>query len=110
MVQQPIKDCVLTTQRGSKRGDLIITHYGLEGTLTYFVGTSGAVHIDFFPQYGIDILEEKLLAVTKKENLNNLRKIKKLFASHKTLHGLLFHTYKNINDLSIFVILIPEQS
>lgn len=52
-----IKGLTLTTSRGSKQGELMITRYGLEGTPVYTVGASGSAKLDLKP----DISEEKLL-------------------------------------------------
>ena len=97
---QPIKDCTLKTSKGEKRGDLIVTEYGLEGTPVYFVGRPEVVYIDFFPKLKLERLDVKLLDISSKENLNHLRKIKKMFPNHQALHGILFHLNKNINSLS----------
>ncbi|NDD92957.1 aminoacetone oxidase family FAD-binding enzyme, partial [bacterium] len=38
---KPLKNVVLTTQKGSKAGELVVTRYGLEGTPIYFHGVEG---------------------------------------------------------------------
>jgi uncharacterized flavoprotein (TIGR03862 family) len=53
---KPIKGLTLTTARGSRQGELMITKYGLEGTPVYTVGCPGRATLDLKP----DLAEEKL--------------------------------------------------
>lgn len=53
---QPIKGLVLTTEKGTRQGELMITKYGLEGTPVYTVGCPGLATIDLKP----DLSEAKL--------------------------------------------------
>ena len=53
---KPIKGLTLTTARGTKTGELMITRYGLEGTPVYTLGCPGAATVDLKP----DLDEAKL--------------------------------------------------
>lgn len=53
---KPIKGLTLTTARGKRQGELMITKYGLEGTPVYAVGCPGPAYLDLKP----DLTEEKL--------------------------------------------------
>lgn len=55
---KPIKGLALTTARGKKVGECMITRYGLEGTPVYSVGCPGEALIDLKP----DLEEKKLVA------------------------------------------------
>lgn len=53
---KPIKGLTLTTARGTKTGELMITRYGLEGTPVYTLGCPGVASVDLKP----DLSEAKL--------------------------------------------------
>jgi uncharacterized flavoprotein (TIGR03862 family) len=57
---QPIKGVVLTTPRGEKQGELMITKYGLEGTPIYTVGCSGKATLDLKPDMPIERLTQRI--------------------------------------------------
>lgn len=96
---QPLKNIRLTSSRGSRLGDAVVTCYGLEGTPVYSVGQAGPVKIDLKPDLSVEQALAKCRAV--KENLSPMRRIKKQLSLCPVALGLLFHyTPKNIiNDL-----------
>ncbi len=73
---QPLKNITLTTSRGSKRGDLMVTSYGLEGTPVYTLGETAVVYVDLKPDLTEAQILEKISAM--KENRSPLRRVKKL--------------------------------
>ncbi len=85
----PLKNIELKTSLGKKRGDLIITSYGLEGTPIYFYGTPGRATIDLKP----DLEPAALLAKLSKsrENLSLLRRAQKVLNLSPASRALLFH-------------------
>ena len=101
---QPLKNVRLTSAKGSRLGDVVVTQYGLEGTPVYFVGQPGTVKIDLKP----DLSLEQILAKcrTVKENLSPMRRIKKQLSLCPAALGLLFHfTPKDVAaDLSRLVL------
>jgi uncharacterized flavoprotein (TIGR03862 family) len=86
---KPIKNCVLSTSRGKKRGELVITRYGLEGTPIYTVGARGTAFLDLLPEQSVATLREKCLKI--RENLSPLRRIKKQLRLCEGTLALLFH-------------------
>ncbi len=86
---QPIKNVVLTSSRGARSGDLVVTRYGVEGTPVYFAGESGVVHLDLKP----DLSEEQLwrkLALSR-ENLSPLRRVKRFLRLSEAALALVYH-------------------
>jgi uncharacterized flavoprotein (TIGR03862 family) len=57
---KPIKGLRLTTAKGTKLGECMITRYGLEGTPVYTVGCPGAATLDLKPDLPLAQLREKL--------------------------------------------------
>ncbi len=86
---QPLKNIVLTTSRGSRRGDLIVTAYGLEGTPIYTLGASGSVTLDLAPDLTSAQISEKLARTS--ENLAPIRRVQRLLNMSKASQSLLFH-------------------
>src|SRR5262249_25583932 len=41
----PLKSFVLSSSRGSRKGEAVITRYGIEGTPVYAVGETGTLHL-----------------------------------------------------------------
>ena len=72
---QPLKNIALTTSRGTKRGDLVVTDYGLEGTPVYTLGEPGLVQLDLKPDLTLEQITQKLASM--KENRSPLRRVKK---------------------------------
>lgn len=86
---QPIKNILLRSMRGERKGDLVITHYGLEGTPIYFAGVSGIAHLDLKP----DLTEEQIIQRMQKtrENLSPMRRAQKFLQLSPGSKALLFH-------------------
>ncbi len=59
---QPVKGLVLTTAKGEKQGELMITKYGLEGTPIYTVGIVGPATLDLKPDMPVDKLAQRIAA------------------------------------------------
>ena len=85
----PIKSCVFRSAAGEKAGELLITHYGLEGTPVYTFGTPGPCTIDLKPSLTENEVLVKLLSV--RENLSPLRRAKKVLALGPAALALLYH-------------------
>ncbi len=85
----PLKRILLTSPRGSRQGEMVVTKYGLEGTPVYFVGKKGWVVLDLKPDLSAAEILKKLSSV--KENLSPLRRIKKVLNLDDAALALLFH-------------------
>jgi len=85
----PLKGITLTTSLGSKAGDLMITHYGLEGTPIYHLGETGPAWLDLAPALSLEQLSAK--TQTSRENLAPIRRVKKSLALCPAAQALLFH-------------------
>lgn len=57
---KPIKGLVLSTRRGEKQGELMITKYGLEGTPVYAVGCPGPATFDLKPDLAFEKLAQRI--------------------------------------------------
>ncbi len=100
---KPLKKVTLTTDRGSKLGELVITRYGLEGTPIYFVGKTGKAFLDLKPDLSESEILTRLSQVT--ENLAPIRRVKqKLNLSEGSL-ALLFHltSMEEKKDLKLLI-------
>lgn len=86
---KPLKNILLTSKKGSRRGELVITSYGIEGTPVYFVGQEGNVQIDLKPDLSLEQLISKCRAV--RENLSPMRRVKKQLNLSDAALALLFH-------------------
>lgn len=86
---KPLKKVSLSTTRGSKLGELVITRYGLEGTPVYFMGCIGQAKLDLKPDLTFDEIMKKLNQ--SKENLSPIRRAKKYLALSDASLALLFH-------------------
>jgi uncharacterized flavoprotein (TIGR03862 family) len=87
---KPIKSIVLKSTKGTRKGELMVTEYGLEGTPVYALGATGTVHLDLKP----DFTEAEILAKLKapmKENLSPMRRVQKLLNLCEASQALLFH-------------------
>jgi uncharacterized flavoprotein (TIGR03862 family) len=86
---KPIKNVVLTSSRGSRSGDLVVTRYGVEGTPVYFAGEVGEVFLDLKP----DLTELQLLAKlgSSRENLSAIRRVKKYLKLSEAALALIYH-------------------
>lgn len=86
---QPLKNVALTSSRGTLRGDLVVTRYGLEGTPLYSLGESGTVFLDLKPDMTARAILLKIEA--SKENLSPIRRVKKYLNLSPAALALLFH-------------------
>ncbi len=86
---KPLKNILLKTSKGEKRGELVITRYGLEGTPIYTVGAEGWAEMDLKPTQSFEELHQRCLQV--RENLSPIRRIKKQLALPDASFALLFH-------------------
>ncbi len=86
---KPLKNIELLTTKGSRRGDLVVTQYGLEGTPIYFLGEPGLAHLDLKPDLSLEEVQKRLQK--SKENLSPLRRAKKYLNLCEASLALLFH-------------------
>jgi uncharacterized flavoprotein (TIGR03862 family) len=86
---QPLKNVVMSSPRGTRAGEIMITKYGLEGTPVYFVGTPGQVTLDLVPDLSMEELVRKLENV--KENWAPMRRIERRLDLCAASRALLFH-------------------
>jgi len=87
---KPVKSILLKTKQGSRKGELMITSYGLEGTPIYAIGELGEVSLDLKPDLSVEEITAKLSA-PRKENLSPMRRIKKDLKLCEASEALLFH-------------------
>lgn len=86
---KPIKNVVLSSSRGSRSGDLVITSYGIEGTPVYFGGETAEVFLDLKPDLSLEEIKRRMLSV--RENLSPIRRAKRQLALSEGALALLFH-------------------
>jgi len=86
---KPLKKILLSSPKGSKLGELVVTRYGLEGTPIYFFGAKGEIMLDLKPDLSTAQMIEKCEAV--RENLSPLRRVKKVLGLGDAALALLFH-------------------
>ena len=103
---QPLKNIILSSSKGTRSGDAVITRYGIEGTPVYFAGVLGTVHIDLKPDLSVKQVLEKLEAV--KENMSSIRRAKKTLKLCPAALALLFHLAPDKLDLPRFAALIKN--
>lgn len=89
----PLKNIELKTSLGTRKGELVVTSYGLEGTPVYAIGKPGVVHLDLKPDLSEKEIFKKLNSATK-ENLSPMRKMKKYLNLCEGSQALLFHLLK----------------
>lgn len=94
----PLKNIVIGTRKGERKGDAMVTRYGMEGTPVYFVGQTGEVWIDLKPDLDSAAIVRKLRLA--RENLSPMRRVKKLLGLCPASEALLFHTLKDHPRLS----------
>lgn len=85
----PLKNVLCTSALGSRRGDILITEYGVEGTPIYTIGTPGPLSLDLFPDLSIEQLQYKLSRGSEKRAF--LRQAKKTLHLDPVREALLFH-------------------
>lgn len=99
----PLKNIQFTSSRGSRKGDLIITKYGLEGTPVYAFGVAGEITLDLKP----DLTESQILAKCQsvKENLSPLRRVSRHLHLCPASLALLYHQTSKpvLSDLGLLV-------
>lgn len=88
-VQQPLKNAILRSSRGSKKGDILITAYGVEGTPVYTCGRAETCYLDLKTDLNEAQILQKLAAVH--ENLAPLRRAQKALSLTTVQQALLFH-------------------
>lgn len=100
---QPIKNVVLTSSRGARHGELVITQYGVEGTPVYFAGEVGIVNLDLKPDLTEDQIRKKLTA--SRENLSPIRRVKKNLNLSPAALALIFHMTPQVilGDLEMLI-------
>jgi predicted flavoprotein YhiN len=86
----PLKSIALTTSLGTRKGELVVTSYGLEGTPIYAIGKSGKVSLDLKPDLSLKEIDSKLNPKNK-ENLSPVRRIGKYLKLCEASQALLFH-------------------
>lgn len=86
---KPIKNLILSTSKGSRAGELVITRYGLEGTPIYAVGMPGVAYLDLKPELGLPEILTKLNS--GRENLNPIRRVNKFLKLSDGATALIFH-------------------
>lgn len=86
---KPVKNVVLSSSRGSRSGDLVITKYGIEGTPVYFAGETGEIQLDLKPDLSLEEVRRRMLSV--RENLAPIRRAKRLLGLSEGALALLFH-------------------
>jgi uncharacterized flavoprotein (TIGR03862 family) len=87
---KPLKSIELTTSKGKRKGELMVTNYGLEGTPIYAIGASETVHLDLKPDLSHKEILEKL-SIPLKENLSPMRRVKKYLKLCEGSEAVLFH-------------------
>jgi uncharacterized flavoprotein (TIGR03862 family) len=99
----PVKTCIFQSKKGTKKGELLITKYGLEGTPIYTFGDTGKCEIDLKPDLTEDEIYLKLVSV--KEKMINIRRAKKTLNLGPGALALLFHfaPEETKTDLPAFV-------
>jgi uncharacterized flavoprotein (TIGR03862 family) len=88
-VNQPLKNVELISSMGRRKGDLMITGYGLEGTPAYAVGAAEICFIDLKPDLAEHVIAERLRSSS--ENLSPLRRVTKIFKLDTVRRALLFY-------------------
>ncbi len=86
---QALKNVELRTARGTRKGDLVVTSYGLEGTPIYFYGAPGPAWLDLKVDQSIETILARLQQ--SRENLSPLRRAFKFLKLSPAAKALLFH-------------------
>jgi len=88
---KPLKNVSLRTKRGERRGEVVVTSYGIEGTPVYFTGTRGLASVDLKPDLAREQLTDRIETVQKKHRLSPLRAVKKSRLLDEVALSLIFH-------------------
>lgn len=85
----PLKNFVLKTKRGERKGECVITKYGIEGTPVYTLGVPGRAMLDLKP----DLTEAEILSRLQggKENFSPIRRVQKSLGLCPAAVALIFH-------------------
>ena len=103
---RPLKNIVLTTARGKRQGELVVTSYGLEGTPVYAVGCSGTARLDLLPDVRKEQVALRLEDYCRKRGDAPLRAAKKVFSLSPQVGALLyFHAQKQPDATSMATLL-----
>lgn len=86
---KPLKNIEFVSSAGRKKGDLMITAYGLEGTPVYACGRSETCFIDLKPDLSEAQISQKMDSTS--ENLSPLRRATKKLNLGETALALIFH-------------------
>lgn len=85
----PLKNVVFSNAKGSRKGDLIVTSYGIEGTPVYTLGEPGPAWLDLKPDLTLTQVISRLTA--PRENLSLMRRAQKYLGLNPAALALLFH-------------------
>lgn len=85
----PLKNITVQSSQGNMPGEIVITHYGLEGTPIYSIKNPETIFLDLKPDLDLKQILSKLDQI--KENLSPIRRIKKYLNLNKAAVALLFH-------------------
>lgn len=86
---EPFKNIIFSNAKGARKGDLVITEYGLEGTPVYTLGEVGPAQLDLKPDLSHEAIKKKLSGA--KENFSLIRRAQKYLQLNKAAMALLFH-------------------
>lgn len=86
---RPVKNVLVTSSRGTRAGDLVITSYGLEGTPIYAVGEIETVRVDLKPDLSLEEVCRRL--ASPRENLSPMRSARRTLRLGEGALALLFH-------------------
>ncbi len=97
---QPLKNVILSTSRGKRQGELVITRYGLEGTPVYTVGAVGLAHLDLLPDIDKGEVLRRIEQNCRKRGDSPLRSAKRVFALSPQIGALLYFHAQKQSDAS----------
>lgn len=106
----PLKNVILKTSVGEKRGDLVATKYGLEGTPIYFVGTKGPALLNLRPDFSESEWLTRLQAHRPKRRLSALRFFRKYSGLSEASFSLVFHSASASERLSLVKLVRHSQN
>lgn len=86
---KPLKNIEFFSGLGRKKGDLMITSYGIEGTPVYTVGMPDLCFIDLKPDLSESQIQQKMNSI--RENLSPLRRATKKLNLDEAALALIFH-------------------
>ena len=87
--QQPLKNVVLSSPAGNRKGDILITEYGVEGTPVYACGRTGTSYLDLKADLSEKDIQDRLDGV--RENLAPLRRAQRALKIGVAAQALLYH-------------------